>query len=77
MVSLSIVILSISDEGHGIPNEIIDKINKPFFTTKNNGTGLGLSVCYRIVEQHNGNIDIETSESGTTFKRNFNCNNGK
>lgn len=71
------VILSISDEGHGIPNEIIDKINKPFFTTKNNGTGLGLSVCYRIVEQHNGNIDIETSESGTTFKINFNCNNGK
>ena len=66
------VILSINDEGKGIPEEVIDDIRKPFFTTKTNGTGLGLPVCYRIVENHGGFIDIITGKKGTTFRVIFN-----
>ncbi|MDW7772973.1 MAG: ATP-binding protein [Desulfobulbaceae bacterium] len=46
--------ISISDNGKGMDSQIIDKIFNPFFTTKSNGTGLGLAVSKRLVEQHNG-----------------------
>lgn len=61
------VILSVQDQGHGIESDVLDKIGTPFFTTKENGTGLGLAVCYSIASRHNAKIEIETSSTGTTF----------
>ncbi|MCE5286941.1 MAG: two-component sensor histidine kinase [Pelosinus sp.] len=66
-------LLMIRDEGIGIPADVLDKLGTPFFTTKEKGTGLGLAVCYRIVERHNANLSIESTEgTGTTFKILFN-----
>jgi signal transduction histidine kinase len=53
-----------ADEGQGIPDEIIDKIWSPFFTTKEKGTGLGLGIVRNIVESHEGNIQIENRSTG-------------
>jgi signal transduction histidine kinase len=60
-------VLAVQDEGIGIEPEILEKIGTPFFTTKDNGTGLGLATCYSIAERHNARIDIDTCETGTTF----------
>ena len=61
------VVISIADQGHGISDDIKHKIGTPFFTTKDNGTGLGMAICYSIVQRHNGKLDFITSPSGTTF----------
>ena len=61
------VVLAIADEGCGIPPENINKIGTPFFTTKDNGTGLGLATCYRIAESHKAKIRIDSCPKGTTF----------
>ena len=64
------VLLSVSDNGPGIPPEILDHVFEPFFTTKDvgKGTGLGLATVYGIVKQHEGMIDVSTDpDSGTTF----------
>ncbi|MCM0761207.1 PAS domain S-box protein [Sporomusa sphaeroides DSM 2875] len=61
------VVLSVRDRGKGIPQSVLDKLGTPFLTTKDNGTGLGLAVCYRIVKRHGAKIDVETSPAGTTF----------
>lgn len=61
--------VAIKDSGNGIEDTIRDRIFEPFFTTKPSGagTGLGLDICRRIIEDHNGKIFFETSEQGTTF----------
>jgi two-component system, sporulation sensor kinase E len=52
----------------GIPKEIIKKLGEPFYTTKERGTGLGLMVSYKIIEEHRGTIEIESEEGkGTIF----------
>ena len=60
-------VMSFSDQGSGIPSEILENIGRPFLTTKDNGTGLGLPVSYNIVDRHGGTISIETGSEGTTF----------
>lgn len=65
------VVLYIQDQGHGIEPSLLEKVGTPFFTTKENGTGLGLAVCYSIAVRHNARINIETSLKGTTFKVSF------
>jgi signal transduction histidine kinase len=67
-VSANKLLISIRDEGAGIPEEKRDKIFTPNFTTKSSGTGLGLAMCKGIVEKANGKIWFETIEGeGTTF----------
>lgn len=61
------IVLTVNDQGHGIERQDLDKLGTPFFTTKENGTGLGLAVCYRIAAHHNAKIEIETGSTGTTF----------
>jgi len=61
------LVLAIQDEGTGIDPEIMDKLGTPFLTTKENGTGLGLAVCYGIAARHNAEINVETSPLGSTF----------
>lgn len=63
------VVVSITDNGKGIPDEIQDKIFEPFFTTKpaGEGSGLGLDIVNKIVEKHEGNISFETQPGKTTF----------
>ena len=62
--------ISVTDNGNGIPQRVLDKIFQPFFTTKptGQGTGLGLSLSYDIVKAHGGELKVETKEKvGTTF----------
>jgi PAS domain S-box-containing protein len=68
-----LVVIAVEDEGHGIDLALMDKVGTPFLTTKDQGTGLGLAVCYRIAARHNAKIDIDTSSKGTTFYVKFPC----
>lgn len=70
------VTLAIQDTGPGIPEELKGKLGTPFITTKETGTGLGLSVCYRIAQRHNALIDVITSRQGTTFLVHFHKTDG-
>ena len=58
----------ISDNGGGIPNEIKDKVFVPFYTTKQKGSGIGLSLSRQIIHQHKGSLTFESQPKGTTFK---------
>jgi PAS domain S-box-containing protein len=61
--------IKISDNGKGMSEEEIKKLGTIFYTTKNNGTGLGLNVCYQIINEHNGRIEVESKPmKGSTFK---------
>jgi len=59
------IIIDFIDSGVGIPQEFMDKIFEPLFTTKQKGTGLGLASCKNIIEQHNGKISVKNNP--TTF----------
>lgn len=61
------VVFTVQDQGKGIEPHHLEKIGTPFFTTKDNGTGLGLAVCYSIAARHNATIKVESSKKGTTF----------
>lgn len=62
----SVVKVEITDTGEGIDAEIAGKLFEPFYTTKATGTGLGLSVCKDIVEQHGGTLKLSPAEGGGT-----------
>ncbi len=60
--------ITVSDTGEGMSEDTISKIFDPFYTTKDNGNGLGLAITHGIIEQHNGTIDVASqSGRGTTF----------
>lgn len=62
------LLITISDSGTGMPPEILAEIFEPFFTTKADGTGLGLPITRRIIEEHRGTITVESETGrGTTF----------
>ncbi|MGE6503725.1 GAF domain-containing sensor histidine kinase [Bacillus wiedmannii] len=71
------VVLAVRDQGKGITPEVLEKLGTPFYTTKNNGTGLGLGVCYAIAARHNAKIEIQTGSEGTTFFVKFNYKNNE
>ncbi len=63
------ILISIKDHGMGIPNSVLKKLGEPFYTTKEKGTGLGLMVTYKIIEEHAGWIEVDSKEGeGTLFQ---------
>jgi signal transduction histidine kinase len=60
-------IIRVNDDGPGIPEPIRSRIYEPFFSTKENGTGLGMSIVHSLVAMHGGKIDLTTGPSGTRF----------
>lgn len=60
-------IVSIIDSGPGIPLKDLKRIYEPLFTTKPNGTGLGLTICKNIIDQHNGTIEIQNNPTTVTI----------
>jgi len=61
--------LAVSDSGSGIPPELLDQIFSPFFTTKDSGLGMGLSISRTIVESHHGRLwATANAEGGMTFR---------
>jgi len=57
-------LVKVSDSGPGVPSDLRDKIFNPFYTTKSNGTGIGLSLCHRIIADHCGSMRVHTSKWG-------------
>ncbi|OAT85851.1 PAS domain-containing protein [Desulfotomaculum copahuensis] len=63
------VVISVRDTGQGMSEEVLSRLGTPFFTTKETGTGLGLTVSYRIVENHRGRVEIHSRPGqGTEFR---------
>jgi nitrogen fixation/metabolism regulation signal transduction histidine kinase len=66
------VVLKVADNGTGMPEELLDKIFIPFFSTRKTGSGIGLSLCKQIVMLHKGNIKVQSAEGrGTVFSLQF------
>lgn len=59
--------IMISDTGPGIPLEVMPNLFKPFFTTSSSGTGLGLPICRKILNNHNGDLTVYNSKNGAVF----------
>lgn len=63
------IVVSIRDSGSGIAPEMLERVFEPLYTTRPDGTGLGLTIAHRIVDQHNGSIDVESAVGeGTTVR---------
>ncbi len=66
------VVIKVADNGAGMPEELLDKIFIPFFSTKKNGSGIGLSLCKQIAMLHKGNIQVQSVVGkGTVFSLQF------
>jgi signal transduction histidine kinase len=62
------IVVTIADNGHGIPEEKRDQLFLPFFTTKEKGTGLGLALCHKVIQEHRGTIHVQSQAGkGTIF----------
>lgn len=64
----STIVIDIADDGPGVPPDLTDKIFDPFFTTKPQGSGLGLAIVRKIIDAHDGRIDVSSSAKGTRFR---------
>ena len=61
-------VVSVRDQGGGIPRDHLERIFNPYFTTKESGSGLGLAVAHSVMKRHNGHIDVDSEVGvGTTF----------
>ena len=66
--SATMLVVEIGDTGTGIPATVLPKLFTPFFTTKGKGTGLGLTITQRIINEHGGEVTVASSEGqGATF----------
>lgn len=70
-VAEGFVYLIFQDQGEGMSPKTVEKLGTPFFTTKEQGTGLGLATCYSIAARHNAVISVSTDSGGTTFEVRF------
>jgi signal transduction histidine kinase len=61
------IIIFFKDNGEGIPHSILPFVFDPFFSTKDEGTGLGLPLTRKLIQNHKGTIQVESDSSGTTF----------
>ncbi|HHX95507.1 MAG TPA: GHKL domain-containing protein [Clostridia bacterium] len=61
-----LLVISVKDTGSGIPQELLEKVSTPFFTTKRFGTGLGLNISKNIIEHHGGQLKFASGPEGTT-----------
>ncbi|WP_051302179.1 two-component system sensor histidine kinase NtrB [Salibacterium aidingense] len=69
------LMIRLEDNGEGIPEEVLRNIGKPFFTTKEKGTGVGIPLCKKIMQEHNGTFDIESEPGkGTVITLSFPLN---
>ena len=65
------VVLAVTDQGPGIPQNVQEKLGTPFFTTKENGTGLGLTISMGIAQRHEAVFEFDTGKNGTVFRTIF------
>lgn len=61
------MVVRVADDGPGIDVDDLDKVFDPFFTKRDEGTGLGLTIVHRIIDQHEGRVEVRSSDEGTTF----------
>ena len=67
--AVPMIVVEVTDDGPGVPADLIDRIFSPFFTTKPQGSGLGLAIVRKIVDAHDGRIDVAAlPERGTRFR---------
>ncbi len=59
-IGQELVAIEFSDTGIGIPDENLVRVFDPFFSTKDKNTGLGLAICYKIIQEHNGFIEVKS-----------------
>jgi len=65
----NVIVAEVSDEGEGIPQDVQDKIFELYYTTKKDGSGIGLAQTYQILQWHYGSVDFQSTEGrGTTFR---------
>jgi hypothetical protein len=61
--------IAVADQGHGLPEEDVERIFAPFYTTKPDGMGIGLAICRSIIEFHQGRLWVEAGRDGGTIFR--------
>ncbi len=66
-------IIRFKDNGPGMAPDVQSKIFDPFFSTKEKGSGIGLALCYDLINEHGGHIKVESNEEGTTFTIDLPC----
>ncbi len=65
--------VTVRDNGPGVPEDVRDRLFEPFFTTKTHGTGLGLPLCRRVIDAHNGELALLANGPGAAFQMTLPC----